>query len=300
MTWLNYHHLLYFRTTARAGTMSAAAKELKVSLPTVSNQIRELESRLGGSLFERRGKGLRLTALGRQVFEYADEIFTLGEELAAVVDGKPGHSARRFTVGVVDVLPKLVAARLLEPALGLADPVQLVVRQGSFEQLLGLLSTHRIDMVLADSPVQPHLHVRAYNHELGVSPLGVFAITALARQLRAGFPATLHGAPLLVPTEPGMLRRALAYWLEERRIVPRVVAEVEDSSLMKALAQSGAGAVVAPLVIETQLRALFGLERVGVCDGLDERYYAISAERRIRHPAVAALVSAAAELLGSA
>lgn len=300
MTWLNYHHLLYFWTTVREGTMSAAAKKLVVSLPTVSNQVRELEVRFGGRLFERRGNGLKLTALGKQVFEYADEIFTLGAELTALVDGKRAHETLRFAVGVVDVLPKLVSARLLQPALGIAEPVRLVVRQGSLQELLGQLSTHAIDMVLADGPITPHLHVRAYNHELGVSPLGVFAIARLARQLRDGFPASLHGAPLLLPTEPGMMRSALTYWLEQRHLAPRVVAEIEDSSLMKAFAQAGAGAVVAPLVIEQQLRALFGLELVGACDGLDERYYAISVERRIRHPAVAAVVSAAGKLLASA
>ena len=299
MTWLNYHHLLYFWVTAREGTMSAAAKKLRVSLPTVSAQIRELETRFGGPLFDRRG-GLQLTALGQQVLGYADEIFALGEELAALVDGKTTRTAVRFAVGVVDVLPKLVTARLLRPALELPDPVQLSVRQGTFDELLGLLSTHAIDMVLADSPIAPHMHVRAYNHQLGVSPLGVFAIATLARELREGFPASLHGAPLILPTEPGMMRRALSYWLDQRQLVPRVVAEIEDSSLMKAFAQSGAGAVVAPLVIEDQLRALFGLERVGACDGLDEHYYAISVERRIQHPAVAAVVSAAGTLLAPA
>lgn len=299
MAWLNYHHLLYFWTTAREGTMSGAARKLRVTQPTVSGQIRELEERLGGPLFERRGNALELTALGQQVFGYADEIFTLGEELIASIDGQAGRKVRRFTVGVVDSLPKLVVLQLLRPVLALPEPVQLAVRQGNLDTLLGELSTHALDMVLADAPISPHLHVRAYNHVLGASPIGVFAVEALAQRLRDGFPASLHGAPMVLPITPGMLRRALDYWLEQRRLVPRVVAEVEDSALLKGFAREGDGAVIAPLAIEPQLRELYGLHRVGLCEGLDEHYYAISVERRIQHPAVAAVVAAAGSIMGS-
>jgi LysR family transcriptional regulator, transcriptional activator of nhaA len=298
MAWLNYHHLLYFWTTACEGTMSGAARKLRVTQPTVSGQIRELEERLGGALFERRGNALELTALGQQVFGYADEIFTLGEELMASIDGQTGRKVRRFAVGVVDPLPKLVVMQLLRPVLALPEPVQLAVRQGNLDTLLGELSTHALDMVLSDAPISPHLHVRAYNHVLGASPIGVFAIEPLAKRLRDGFPASLHDAPLIVPTTPGMLRRSLDYWLEQQRLAPRLVAEVEDSALLKAFARAGDGAVISPLVIEPQLRELYGLHRVGVCDGLDEHYYAISVERRIQHPAVAAVVAAAEGIMG--
>lgn len=300
MTWLNYHHLLYFWTTAREGSMSAAARKLQVTQPTVSGQIRELEERFGGPLFERRGNGLQLTALGQQVFGYADEIFTLGEDLVAAIDGRSSRQVRRFTVGVVDAMPKLVVRLLLRPVLALPEPVLLSVRQGSFERLLGELSTHALDMVLSDAPIPPHLHVRAFNHVLGSSPVGLFAAEPLARRLRDGFPSSLHGAPMVVPTAPGVLRRALDYWLEQHDLVPRVVAELEDSALVKMFAQAGEGAVISSLVVETELRELYGLARVGVCEGLDEHFYAISVERRIQHPAVAAVVSAAAKSLASA
>ncbi len=294
MTWLNYHHLLYFWTAAREGTMSAAAKKLRVTLPTVSGQIRELEDRFGGPLFERRGSGLRLTTLGEHVLGYADGIFRLGEELTALVHGGATRKPR-FSVGVVDALPKLVAMHVLRPALALADPVQLIVRQGSFDELLGELSTHALDMVLSDTPISPHLHVRAFNHPLGASPVGVFAATALAKRLRERFPASLDGAPMLLPLEPAAMRRALAHWLEQRKVVPQVVAEIEDSALLKAFAQVGEGAVVAPLLIASELREFYGLQLVGACDGLDEHYFAISVERRIHNPAVAAVVSAASK-----
>jgi LysR family transcriptional activator of nhaA len=300
MTWLNYHHLLYFWTTAREGSMSAAARKLQVTQPTVSGQIRELEERFGGPLFERRGNGLQLTALGQQAYGYADEIFTLGEDLVAAIDGRADRQVRRFTVGVVDAVPKLVVRLLLRPVLALADPVLLSVRQGSFERLLGELSTHSIDMVLSDAPISPHLHVRAYNHVLGSSPVGLFAAEPLARRLRDGFPTSLNGAPMVVPTAPGVLRRALDYWLEQHELAPRVVAELEDSALVKLFAQAGEGAVISSLVVESELRELYGLERVGVCEGLDEHFYAINVERRIQHPAVAAVVSAAAKSLGGA
>lgn len=298
--WLNYHHLLYFWTTAREGSMSAAARKLQVTQPTVSGQIRELEERFGGPLFERLGNSLQLTALGQQAFGYADEIFTLGEDLMAVIDGQGDRKARRFRVGVVDALPKLVVRLLLRPVLSLPEPVLLSVRQGGFEALLGELSTHALDMVLADSPISPHLHVRAYNHVLGSSPVGLFAAAPLARRLRDGFPTSLQGAPMLVPTAPGMLRRALDYWLDQHGLAPRVVAELEDSALLKMFAQAGEGAVISSLVVEAELREIYGLERVGVCEGLDEHFYAISVERRIQHPAVAAVVSAAAHSLTSA
>ncbi len=297
MQWLNYHHLQYFWMAAKERGISAAARKLHVTQPTVSGQIRELEQRCGGKLLVRKGNQLRMTPLGERVFSYADEIFSLGRELVASLE-KPEHERPlQLVAGVVDALPKLVAYELLRPALTMPEPVYLRVTQGPLDQLLGSLSVHTLDVVLSDTPISPHFHVRAYNHPLGESDVGIFARPPLAQALRDGFPRSLTGQPFLLPARRTMLRRSLEYWFEQQDVSPNLIAEFDDSALLKAFAQEGLGAFAAPIIIADDLRETYHVELVGRCEGVHERYYALSVERRIKHPAVADIARSASRLI---
>lgn len=294
---LNYHHLLYFWTAAKEGSMSAAARRLHVTQPTVSGQIRELEERCGGPLLLRRRTGLRLTPLGQQVFGYAEDIFALGQELVATLEGEDPTKPARLVVGVVDALPKLVAYELLRPALRLGEPVYLEVRQAPLSRLLGELSVHAIDVVISDAPIAPHYHVRAYNHPLGDSDVGVFLQGPEVAEVSKDFPKSMDGRPFLLPGAHTMLRRSIEHWFDQAGVRPNYVAEFDDSGLLKAFAHEGLGAFAAPIAIESDLRSTYDAHCVGVCDGVSERYYAISVERRIQHHAVRAIAQSAGSLL---
>jgi LysR family transcriptional regulator, transcriptional activator of nhaA len=293
MEWPNFHHLLYFWTVAREGSILAACEKLYVSQPTVSAQIRALEQSFGQPLFTRRGRRLELTELGHVVLRYADEIFTLGRELAETVRGHSGGRALRFVVGVADVVPKLIAYRLLEPALGLPEPVELICREGKPEQLLGALAIHELDVVLTDAPLGPTVNVRAFTHLLGECSVVVFGAPALARKYRKDFPQGLREAPLLLPTETCTLRRTLNGWFFAQDIAPRVAGQFDDSALLKAFGQAGRGLFFAPAAIAREIEQQYSVERVGELNKVRERFYAISVERRVRHPAVQAIAGAA-------
>ena len=299
MDRLNYHHLFYFWMTAREGSVARAAAQLRLAQPTLSGQIRALDGALGERLFERAGRGLRLTEMGRVVYRYADEIFTLGRELAESVKGQPTGRPLRLAVGVADALPKLVAYRLLEPALGLAQPVRLVVHEQSTERLLAALALHELDVVLTDRVAPPGVSVRAFNHLLGDCGTTLFAAPALAARYRRHVPRALDGAPFLLPGETSTLRRALEQWFEEQRIRPRIVGEFDDSPLIKVFGQAGKGIFAAPSIIESSVRKQYGVAVVRRLDRVRERFYAVSAERRLKHPAVIAVTeSARRELFG--
>ncbi len=297
MDWLNYHHLLYFWMVAREGTISRAAKELRLAQPTISGQIRALERSLDQKLFTRVGRNLQLTETGQLVYRYADEIFTLGRELTETLKGRPSGRPLRLRVGVADVLPKLISRRLLAPALSMAEPVQLVVQEGKTEQLLAELSIHGLDMVLADAPIGGAARVKAYNHPLGECGLTFFAVEEIAARHRDQFPRSLDVAPVLLPTENTMLRRSIQHWLEDSDVRPRIVAEFEDSALMKVFGEQGAGIFPAPTVIEDDVRRHHNVEVVGRAPNIRERFYAITVERRIKHPAVQAISDAAKQNL---
>jgi LysR family transcriptional activator of nhaA len=293
--WLNYHHLLYFWVVAREGSIARASQELRLAQPTISGQIRVLEDALGEKLFARSGRNLVLTEVGRVVFGYAEEIFKLGRELQDTVKGRPTGRPLRFVVGVADVLPKLIAHRLLEPALHLANPVRIVCNEDKPEKLIGELSLHNLDMVLSDAPAGAGTKTKVFNHLLGECGLSVFAAPTLALETKRGFPALLDGAPFLMPGEGTTLRRSLEQWFEQERVKPRVVGEFDDSALMKVFGQAGAGALAAPSVIEKEVKEQFGLRVIGRTEAVRERFYAITAERRIKNPAVAAIASEARE-----
>jgi LysR family transcriptional activator of nhaA len=293
MEWLNYHHLLYFHTVAKEGSVSRAARALRLAQPTLSGQIRKLEHVLGEKLFERQGRSLVLTEIGRVVYRYADEIFSLGQELLDTLHGRPTARAPRLQIGISDIVPKLVAHRLIAAA-GLADQAtHLVLREGKTDDLLVALADRAYDVVIADAPLASHIRVKAFNHRLGESGITFFGAPELARGHRAGFPKSLDGAPLLLPTDNTTLRRSLEKWFQEIEVRPRIVAEIEDSALLKVFGQHGSGIFPVPRIVAADVRRQYGAHVVGSTDKVRESFYAITIERRITHPAVAAIAAAA-------
>jgi LysR family transcriptional activator of nhaA len=298
MEWLNYHHLLYFWTVARSGGVSQAGKELSLTQATVSAQIKTLEEALDEKLFRRSGRKLVLTDTGKLVFRYADEIFSLGQEMLGTLKGRPEGRLARLTVGVADVMPKLVAYRLIEPALRVEGSYRIVCREGTNEELLPALARHDVDVVLTDSPIDPALNVKAFNHLLGECGMILFGAPKLAAQYRRGFPGSLDGAPFLMPTRNTTARRSLDQWFDSKNIVPRVIAEFEDSALLKVFGQQGLGLFFAPSVIAAEVQKQHGATIVGNLEDVTERFYAISLDRKLKHPAVVAISEAAKARLG--
>jgi LysR family transcriptional activator of nhaA len=297
MDWLNYHHLLYFYTVAREGSVSRAAATLRLAQPTLSGQIRKLEEAFGEKLFERAGRRLVPTEMGRVVYRYADEIFSIGRELTETLRGRPTGRPRRLSIGVADVVPKLVTHRLLTLALDLPEPVQLVCHEGKTDRLLAALAVHDYDLVITDAPLPPSVNVKAYNHPLGESGVSFFAARRVAPPRGRRFPHSLDAAPMLLPTPNTSLRRSLDAFFQEHDLHPRIVAEFEDSALLKVFGQHGHGLFAAPTVIEADVARQYGVRVVGRTDAVVERFFAISVERRIRHPAVASITQAARDRL---
>jgi len=290
---LNYNHLYYFWVVASEGSVARAAERLHLTPQTISGQIQVLEDAIGADLFIRKGRRLVLSETGRLAFAYADEIFRLGAEMEDVIEGRAGGGELPFTVGIVDVVPKLIAYRLLEPALALEQPVRIVCREGKLEDLLADVAVHKVDMVLADTPIAPGINVRAFNHTLGECGITFFASPAAAEGYREGFPQSLDGAPMLLPATNTALRGALMLWLDRMEIRPHVAGEFEDSALMTAFGQAGVGIFLAPTTIESDIIRQYDVAPVGRTDEVRERFYALSAERRLRHPAVVAIREAA-------
>jgi len=294
LEWLNYHHLHYFWLVAREGGVGRAAEKLGLAHPTVSAQVRALERALGEKLFDKQGRRLVLTEFGRVAFGYADEIFTLGRELTDTLKGRPGSGPRRLVVGVAQTLPKLVARRLLAPALALRPgPPRLVCVEDRTERLLAELASNHLDLVLSDAPVPPGSHVRAFNHALGECGVSVCATRVLAARHRKGFPRSLDAAPMLLPTEGTTLRRSLEQFFDEHGLRPRIAGEFDDSALLRAFGQDGLGLFPLPTAIESEVRRQFEVKLVGRLSGVRERFFAISVERRLKNPAVRAICDAA-------
>jgi LysR family transcriptional activator of nhaA len=293
---LNYQHLRYFWAVSRHGNLTRASAELLLTPQTVSTQIRDLEKGLGVELFSRVGRRLVLTDIGRVVYRYANEIFTIGREIQDVVRGLPGR-AMYLAVGVADVVPKLIAHHLIEPAIQLEEPVRVICREGRTDRLLAALAIHKLDVVLTDAPIPPEVKIRAYNHLLGKSQVTFMAIDRLARNYRKGFPESMNGAPILLPAEGTTLRGTLEQWFDSLEIRPMVVGEFEDSALLKVFGQAGVGVFAVPSVIQDEVRRQYGVEPIGVAEGIVERFYAVSLERKVRHPAVAAVCIAAKSVL---
>ncbi len=293
MEWLNYHHLLYFWTVAKEGSIARACEKLRLAQPTISGQLRQLEESLGEKLFVRAGRGLALTEVGQVAYRYAEEIFGLGRELQDVLKGRPQGRPLRLLVGISDLMPKLIAYRVLQPALAMSEPVQLICQEDTPERLLAELAEHRLDVVLSDAPVTSMVRVKAFNHLLGSCGVILFAASSLARGYRKNFPAGLDGAPFLLPIEGSSLRRSLDQWFDSMNIRPKVIGEFKDSALMKTFGQAGAGIFAAPAVIEEKVREHYRVGAIGTLDSVVERFYAISVERKLKHPAVVTITDAA-------
>src|SRR5688572_6614771 len=293
---LNYQHLLYFWSVVRTGSLTRAAAELSLSPPTVSAQLRTLEERLGEKLLVKSGRKLIPTEVGRVVFTYADQIFDIGRDLLDALEQRPSQRPLRFTVGIDDVLPKEIAQRLLAPAMRLGQPVRITCHEGTLERLVARLAMHELDVVISDAPASPTLNVRAYNHLLGSCGITWMATPAIAASLRRGFPRSLSGVPMLLPTDDTAIRRALDQWLEQHDLRPVLVGEFEDFGLLREFARAGHGFAPVPAVQESQFRREYGFQRIGAARPVTAQFFAISLERRIRHPAMAAVVTGAREL----
>jgi LysR family transcriptional regulator, transcriptional activator of nhaA len=295
--WLNYHHLLYFYTVAREGSVARAAEVLHLTQPTVSTQIRMLERALGEQLFARRGRGLVLTDAGRLAYRYAEDIFALGREFQDVLGGRPTGRPARLAVGIADAVPKLIAFRILSAVRSLPEPPALVCRDDAPERLLAALAAHELDLVIADTPPGPATAVRVYGHLLGECGVTVFGTPELAGTYRRRFPQSLDGAPFLLPTEHAALRRQLDEWFAKHDIRPRIEAQFADSALLKVFGQAGAGLFAAPSAIEAEVKRQYAVRVVGRIADVRESFYAITAERKVKHPVVARLTELAQKRL---
>jgi LysR family transcriptional activator of nhaA len=293
---LNYQHLLYFWSVVRTGSLTRACDELALSAPTISAQLRTLEERLGEKLLVKSGRTLVPTEAGRLVYSYADEIFSLGRDLVDALEHRPTLRPLRLAAGIDDVVPKEIAHRLLDPVLTLKRPVRIACHEGTLERLVADLVSRELDVVLSDAPVTPSLHVRAYSHHLGTCEEFWMAAPVLAKKLRRGFPKSLHGAPVLLPTDDTAIRRELDLWFDRQNVRPVVVGEFEDYALMREFARAGHGFTSVPGVLQEQFRREYGFCSVGPATGVDAQFFAITVERKNKHPAVAAIVQHARKI----
>lgn len=292
MDWLNYHHLRYFWTVAKEGSLRRASEKLRVSQPSISAQLQALQQSLGEKLFRRSGRSLALTEMGRVVFGYADEIFSLGQELLTTVHGGSASRSIKFNVGIADSVPKLVAKEILKPAFHHVPPVHVICREGKVEDLLAQLATLRLDIVLADEPASTSLKFKTFNHRLGTCGVAFCAARRLAARLRQGFPQSLNNAPALLPTQNTNLRRSLEKWFQSLNIRPHTVGEFEDAALMSVVAADGLGFMPMAAVVAREL-SRYKLEIIGTTEKCTDQFYAISGERRLTHPAVVLITESA-------
>jgi len=294
---INYKHLHYFWMVAKEGGIARASERLHITPQTISGQLSLLEENLGEALFNRIGRNLEITETGRLVLSYADEIFSLGGELEEMINNLPSGRPQVFKVGVSDAVPKSIAYRLLAPALKLPEPVRIVCSEGALDSLLAELAVHHVDLVIADGPIPPNVNVSGFNHPLGDCGISFFAAPEVANKLEKNFPQNLNGAPLLLPGEMTVIRNRLVQWFNGLHLHPRIVGEFDDSALMKAFGQGGAGVFIAPSPIAKEVEKQYGVESIGQTDEVREQFYAISVERKISHPAVSAITESAREWL---
>lgn len=297
MNALNYKHLHYFWVVAKSGGIGRASERLHLTPQTISGQIALFEDVLGYPLFNRVGRRLELNDAGRVVLSYADEIFTIGEELQEILRSRPDGLPMQFRVGVADAVPKAIAYLLLEPSMELPDSLRIVCREGKLNDLLADLAIHRLDIVIADSPMPANIDVRGYNHRLGECSVSFFAAEALAQKYSKNFPQSLDGAPFLMAGEDAAVRPRLLRWFEKERVHPRIVGEFDDGALLQAFGEAGKGIFAAPSAVADQICKQSGVTELGRTHLVTEQFYAISVERQLTHPAVVAISSAARESL---
>lgn len=296
---MNYKHLHYFWMVAHEGSIAKASAKLHITPQTISGQLSLLEERVGNALFDKVGRGLVLTDTGRLVLRYADDIFELGRELGDVLRGAPAVGPSEFIVGAASALPKTIVYKIIEPALNLPHDISLISREGPVDAMLADLAIHKVDMVLSDTPVTNAISVKAYNHLLGESGLSCFASSSLLKTYTKHFPKSLNNAPILLPTPQYAVRQLVDYWLQQNDIHPIICGQFDDSALMKAFGQSGMGLFFMSSTIEEEICSNFNVRVVGRIDEVKQKYYAISAERKVKHPAVAAICDSARSALFS-
>ncbi len=294
---VNYKHLHYFWAVAKEGGVTRASERLHLTPQTISGQLRLLEESLGVELFTRVGRNLELTESGRLILSYANEIFLLGGELEEVVHQLPESHPQLFRVGVVDVLPKSIAHQILKPALQMPESIRMTCREAGLDTLLAELAVHHLDLVLADRPIPSTVSTRGYSHKLGECAVSFFATKKLKKSLKGSFPQCLDRAPMLLPSTGTQLRSNIDKWLDKHRIHPRMIAEFDDSALMKAFGKEGSGVFIAPAAIEKEVELQYQVSAIGRINEVKEHFYAISIERRVKHPVVCAVMDQASELL---
>lgn len=290
---LNLHHLRYFWMVAKEGSVLSASRQLDLAQPTLSMQIRALERSLGVKLFAKSGRNLILTDVGRLVFRYADEIFTITKELRQALQGQPAGRPLTFLVGISDSLSKLVVERMLEPAWAQPEAIRMVCLEGTPTELMSKLAIHELDVVLSDAPAPAGVRVHAYSHLLGTSRVAIFGTSELVRKYRNDFPRTLQGAPFLLPTLESAVRHQFDTWLEQQQLTLDVRGEIADSALTKVMGKQGIGLFLAPVVVADEVISQFHVKQLGIVPGLVESFYAISVERRLKHPCVVAIAETA-------
>jgi len=290
---LNYRQLHYFWVVAKTGSIVRACEQLNLTPQTISGQISLLEQTYGIELFRRVGRQLELTEAGRQTLPYAEQMFQLGGELEAMLRAQPNEQQIQFRVGVADVVPKSIVYRLIAPTMELSEPIHITCREDKLERLLADLAIQRLDLVISDSPMPSHLDIKGYSQKLGECGISFFATSALAERYGKDFPRGLHGAPLLIPGQETVVRSRLLRWFAEQQIQPRIVGEFDDSALMQAFGQSGSGIFIGPSVIADEVKRQYGVELIGQTDAVTESFYAISVERKVKHPGIVAITEGA-------
>ncbi|MGE7956089.1 transcriptional activator NhaR [Pseudomonas sp. NPDC089530] len=290
---LNYRQLHYFWVVAKTGSIVRACEQLNLTPQTISGQITLLEQTYGIELFRRVGRQLELTEAGRQTLPYAEQMFQLGGELEAMLQAQPDEQQILFRVGVADVVPKSIVYRLIAPTMELSEPIRITCREDKLERLLADLAIQRLDLVISDSPMPSHLDIKGYSQKLGECGISFFATEELAELYGADFPHSLQGAPLLIPGQETVVRSRLLRWLAEQQIQPRIIGEFDDSALMQAFGQSGSGIFISPSVIADEVRRQYGVQLIGQTDAVSESFYAISVERKVKHPGIVAITEGA-------
>ena len=293
MIQINYHHLLYFRIVVKEGSIAKACQKLRISQPAISTQLKTLENILGEKLFQREGRGLIPTEVGHLVYRYADEIFGLGEEMLEALKGRPTGRPLLLRVGITDALPKTIAFRLLQPALRMEETVQMVCQEDRIDRLMSSLVLHELDIVLSDTPIPSSMRINGFSHFLGDCPVSILGSPKLAEFYRKKFPQSLHRAPFLMPIEGTTLRHSLHRWFEKMKIQPMIRAECQDSALLKAFGKEGIGLFIVPQVIRKEVERDYQVHHVGDIQSVKESFYALAMERRLKHPAVDAIVDRA-------
>ena len=297
MNWLNYHHLQYFWAVSQEGSVAKASEKLHVTPATISIQLRDLEKQLGVKLFRKAGRGLALTEMGTAVQSYANDIFATGQELLDMVHGRPGEGPILFRVGIKDVMPKLIAYQLLEPTLQTAQEIRVACHEGDVGRLIADLAIHKLDVVLSDTPIDPSMKVKAYSHLLGESDVVLVGTKDLAKKVRKDFPDSLNSTPILLPMKDTVLRRSLDIWFDENQIRPQIKGEFEDSAMMKIMGKAGVGVFPVTAIISEEVQAMYRVELIAKVPGVTERFYALSVERKIKHPSVLAISEVARKKL---